>query len=149
MLISEPKALKLDPIAAIIGSMNGNTKPPIEIMPGVYERPDFGGSNFLPDYEQFNYDPENQLSIGEYGVCDNIQQILEQCPELENDLDRQFVITVTPVLKKNQSNRGGWRWHKWGEYIGNKVPQCEYLFDEPEIDGVLVYHIYTKKIKEK
>ena len=33
----------------------------------------------------------------------------------------------------------GWRWHKWGPYIGTQDPQCEYLADEPEIKEVFVY----------
>jgi hypothetical protein len=48
------------------------------------------------------------------------------------------------VIKANQSHEGGWRWHKWGEYIGKYEPQYEYLYDEPEIEKVYVYHIYEK-----
>jgi hypothetical protein len=145
MLIDEPMAMELDFIANMIGGLNGNEMSPKRLEAGIYERPDFGGSHFLPGYSQFIYEIDNMLSIGEYGVCDNYQQILDQCPELKLDNSRKFVVTITPVLRKNQSPTGGWRWHKWGSYIGDKKPQCEYLYDEPEIDSVYVYHIYEKK----
>ena len=35
-----------------------------------------------------------------------------------------------------------WRWHKWGPYIGTKEPKCEYLYDEPEIDKVVIFELY-------
>lgn len=41
-----------------------------------------------------------------------------------------------------QYPEGGWRWHKWGPYIGVQNPQCEYLYDEKNIDVVYTYHIY-------
>ena len=36
---------------------------------------------------------------------------------------------------------GGWRWHKWGEYIGKHNPQYEYLDHESGIDYVLVWKL--------
>jgi len=47
------------------------------------------------------------------------------------------------VIRKDlEPTDGGWRWHKWGEYIGTQNPQMEYIHDEPEIEKVYVYHIY-------
>jgi hypothetical protein len=40
---------------------------------------------------------------------------------------------------------GGWRWHKWGPYIGTQEPKCEYIHDEPEIEEVFTYHVYELK----
>ena len=91
------------------------------------------------DWEQY---PE----LGEfncYGVCDDYRQVLGQCPELEAT-GREFAITVTPVVKANQAESGGWRWHKWGPYIGTQTPTTEYLYDEPEIEKVYCYHIYER-----
>jgi len=79
--------------------------------------------------------------LSNYGVCDNYKQILEQYPFIETD-DRKFIIALIPISKKHQSEHGGWRWHKWGKYIGTQTPICEYIYDEPEIDLVYVYHIY-------
>ena len=48
------------------------------------------------------------------------------------DVNKKYVIALTPVWqeKGNKGKGGGWRWHKWGEYIGKLNPQCEYLDDE-------------------
>jgi len=76
-----------------------------------------------------------------YGVCDNYKQILNLYPELiENNTN--YIVLMTPVFKEHQSSTGGWRWHKWGPYIGDKNPICEYLYDEPDINLVFVYNIY-------
>ncbi len=78
-----------------------------------------------------------------YGVCDNWEQIFERVPELKyyKESKENFVIFLCEHNKKNQPERGGWRWHKWGEYIGDQNPQCEYLHDEPEIERVYSFHI--------
>jgi hypothetical protein len=49
-------------------------------------------------------------------------------------------------MKANQPKEDGWRWRKWGQYIGALEPTCEYIADEPHIDKVYVYHIYEKVI---
>jgi hypothetical protein len=57
--------------------------------------------------------------------------------------DRRFTLAFTRVRKRDQPDEGGWRWHKWGEYIGEKSPQYEYLYDEGnEIEEVYCYHVY-------
>ena len=140
MLRNESSVMHIDQIGAIIAITNGNDPHAKEIRTGVYEIGHFGSSCFLPGYEQYPID----LSVGPYGVCDDAEQLLEACPELEAE-GREFVITLTPVLKANQGPAGGWRWHKWGDYIGTQKPQCEYLYDEPNIDKVYCYHIYELK----
>ncbi len=83
-----------------------------------------------------------------YGVCDNIEQIFKKCPEIQ-DKNRRFCISINPILRENQSQEGGWRWHKWGPYIGKHDIQCEYLADEDlsDIDQkyVVVFHIFEFK----
>lgn len=76
---------------------------------------------FAPDYNK-----------AAYGVADSIEQIKEYFKEEIENTERKFFIYVTPVTqeKENKGQGGGWRWHKWGEYIGNLNPQCEYLDDE-------------------
>jgi hypothetical protein len=76
-----------------------------------------------------------------YGICDNYQQVIDFYPEL-NDKNRKFVISLCKISKKNQPKNGGWRWHKWGDYIGIQNPQCEYIYYEPKIEEVYVYHIF-------
>lgn len=83
-----------------------------------------------------NYEP----CLGSFGVCDTPEQLLSM---YDFDADpRRFFITFTEMRKDEQSDWGGWRWHKWGEYLGTQDPQCEYLYDEPVIESVYVFHIY-------
>ena len=80
----------------------------------------------------------------EHGVCDNVSQILAKWPHLMHSSQRHF-ITLTPIRKEEQPEFGGWRWHKWGPYIGDHEPQYEYLYDEEGIEVVYVFRIYTLK----
>lgn len=126
-----------NPIAILLAKANGNSTDVIKRKLGVYE---IGHFNFDQMINTINKWPD----LGEfncYGVCDNYQQILNQCKELENP-QRKFVISITAIEKKKQSEMGGWRWHKWGPYIGKQNPTCEYLYDEPIIEKIFVYHIY-------
>ena len=77
-----------------------------------------------------------------YGVCDNYRQVLEYHKELLNDTDKNYVIGMSTVNRKDEPEDGGWRWHKWGEYIGTQDPQHEYIYDDKHIDTVYCYHIY-------
>lgn len=87
----------------------------------------------------------------QYGVSDNIEQIKEHYKMWLDDPKSKWVITVTPVFqdKSNCGKGGGWRWHKWGEYIGTLNPKHEYLDDEDFGEGfqgyVICYHIYPVK----
>jgi hypothetical protein len=123
-------------ICNMIAMSNGNSTEIKNIEKGIYEIGHFSFGNIIQKKEEY---PE--LSINCYGVCDNHKQILEQCPELINNKNN-YVISITPIEKKNQSSDGGWRWHKWGPYIGNGEITAEYLYDEPKIEKIYVYHIY-------
>lgn len=76
-----------------------------------------------------------------FGVCDSYQQVLDLCPMVV-DSEIPFVIFITPIKKCHQPPSGGWRWEKWGPYIGTQDSKREYLYDEPDIDLVYTYHIY-------
>ena len=80
----------------------------------------------------------------DYGVCDEWQQITTRWPRIISD-PRQLIIALTPIVRSEEPAHGGWRWHKWGEYIGTHHPQHEYLYDEVGIDQVYVFHIYEVK----
>jgi hypothetical protein len=82
----------------------------------------------------------------QYGVADSVDQLKEYFKEEIENPDRKFIITMTPVWqdKSNAGKGGGWRWHKWGDYIGNLNPKCEYLDDEDFGDGfqyVICFHL--------
>jgi hypothetical protein len=54
------------------------------------------------------------------------------------------MFTHVPKEPENAGRGGGWRWHKWGPYIGKGEPTTEYLDDEDGFaDGVYVYHFYV------
>ena len=145
MLINEPRVLNANnPLLAILASMGEGEQKHLDT--GVYEVNHFGCSPFIDGYKDW---PDEELVnkdgdwFSNYGVCDNYQQILEQCPMLKES-NRQFFITIKSVKKKEQSDWGGWRWHKWGAYIGTHEITTEYLYDEPIVEEVFVYHIYEK-----
>ena len=86
----------------------------------------------------------------QYGVADSIDQIKEYFKEEIEDSNRKYFITATPVFqdKQNKGKDGGWRWHKWGEYIGKLYSKCEYLDDEDFGDDfkyVICFHLYEVK----
>ena len=108
-----------------------------------------------------------------YGVADNATQVIRHLENsvktylFRNDLEDDFwlgralvkmielypeyklVLLMTPHVNTKDCSWGGWRWHKWGEYIGLHEPQHEYLSYEKGIDYVLSYDLeIVKKIEE-
>lgn len=78
-----------------------------------------------------------------YGVADSIDQIVDLYNKNEGGWFKgNHVILCRKVTKDPENPCSGWRWHKWGDYIGTRNPQCEYLNDEPEIDEVFTFSIY-------
>lgn len=75
-----------------------------------------------------------------FGVCDYPDQLIEKFPVIETS-EKKFIVTFGKLEKENEVPNN-WRWHKWGPYIGEQDPQCEYLYDEPVIETVYLYHIY-------
>lgn len=129
----------------------------------------------LTDYETVNPMGDKYLySVNLYGVADNATQVIRHLENslkayfLGNDLDDDFylgrslvkmielypeyrlVLLMTPHINTKDCSWGGWRWHKWGEYIGLHEPQHEYLSCEEGIDYVLSYDLeIVKKIDEE
>jgi hypothetical protein len=143
----------LDPLGDLVAMLNGNSGGTERIAEGIYQIGHFNFNHVLEasGYRLEEY-PKDLVDSGvdddpfgwgfsPYGVCDDPQQILDRCPTLQSP-DRDFVISVTPILKENQEKHGGWRWHKWGEYIGVHEITSEYLYDEPVVEKVYCYHIY-------
>lgn len=145
MLVDNPSVLRVDPILAMIAKVNNQNPVATRLAQGVYQVGHFGSSDFLLEWGN-----QWEVDLGDhshYGVCDDLTNLLETIPLLQADPDRQFLVTLTRVDRdlSNKGQGGGWRWHKWGPYIGKKTPTTEYLDDEPEIDHIFVYHIYEKK----
>lgn len=82
----------------------------------------------------------------DYGVCDNASQVMDYYDALYKEhedymKEKKFVILLSPMFKEDQPESGGWRWHKWGQYIGKFKPKHEYLYDEEGIDFVYCFKI--------
>lgn len=110
-----------------------------KLQTGVYECYHFNFDQEIMPLQDFDKIFPKLGNFGCYGVCDSPEQLLKLLPENVLTGPTKYVISVTPVRKDPSE---GWRWHKWGEYIGTQNPECEYLYDEPNIDLVYYYHIY-------
>ena len=100
----------------------------------------FGGSEENED-GSFAY---HEGIVPEYAVVDTPAQFMNKySPALEAD-DTDWCVFFVHIAKEphNAGRGGGWRWHKWGEYIGDHEPQCEYLDDETGFDN----GVYTANV---
>lgn len=80
----------------------------------------------------------------DYGVCDTPEQFMERFGPALDASPRLWVVSFVVVRKEDQEPSGGWRWHKWGPYIGDKSPQREYLYNEgPEITQATTFKVYA------
>ena len=95
----------------------------------------------LPLKDKYGSTPSLNYEIETSGVCDYPEQVLEKFPILKEH-PAPFFISFVKLRRGDQPREGGWRWHKWGTYIGDKNPQCEYLHDEPEIEEVYTFSVY-------
>lgn len=77
----------------------------------------------------------------DYGVIDYPTQLVEKFPGLAT-YPMALLIAVVRIARDDQPPSGGWRWHKWGDYLGDKTPTCEYIHDEPDINEVWTFHVY-------
>lgn len=95
-----------------------------------------GQRDMEANYPKFgDYDPNS------YGVCDSPDQFMEKYGNVLRDDPRNLVVAFVSIRKSTQYPEGGWRWHKWGPYVGKQTPTCEYLYDEPLIKEVFTYQI--------
>lgn len=77
------------------------------------------------------------------GIADDLEQVKKEYQSFINDPNIKMCVTYFRVIKSEQPESGGWRWHKWGDYIGTKNPQHEYIYDEDDsIQEVICFHVY-------
>ena len=105
-----------------------------------------GFPGFEQQFEIFK--PDDRKSC--YGLADNIEQIKCYYKEEIDNPDRKFIIHLTAVFqdKSNKGKGGGWRWGKWGPYIGSLRPEFEYLDDEDfgeDFEYVIVFGLIEVK----
>lgn len=95
------------------------------------------------DFE-FAY-PKVQMPDGEYipryGVCDSVEQFDALYGDTLRAHEHSFIVTFVEVLREDQPSWGGWRYHKWGEYVGTQEPQSEYLYHDKHIDRVFTFSL--------
>lgn len=154
-MLVDPIDFVIDHHCAVILSIIGGGDPtPRKHATGAYAIGHFGMGECLPGgssfdgtdaaWHQYPDLDAGDRYFGSYGVCDSPEQFMTHpIGQWIAGSDRGFTVSFTCIRKAGQPEDGGWRWHKWGEYIGEKSPQCEYLYDEgPEIEEVYVYHVY-------
>lgn len=89
----------------------------------------------------------NLGSTEPYFVTDNLDTIQKYYDEQINDPEHEYVISVTEVKKQDQPEDDGWRYHKWGQFIGDVEPDSEYIYDSNVHDVAYCVHIYEVKKK--
>lgn len=85
---------------------------------------------------------DDRHELGAYGVCDSPEQFAEHFKDALTKDPRKLIVTFWEVRREDQSEDGGWRYHKWGQYIGSQKPENEYLYDDKHIEKVYCWHIY-------
>ena len=134
--------VSMDPMFWALAELTGQTEPTERLRTGVYT----GAINMHHLTGHLTYEEEYPEvgDIPEYGVCDSPDQLLALFGEVLEADPRPLFIRLSRIAKEDQPEEGGWRWHKWGPYVGDKEPECEYLYDEgPDITEVWAYHIHV------
>lgn len=123
-----------------------------ELFKGIYNQ-GYNASNYFKRHLTVTEMYPRDLLCQCYGVVDSPKQFQTKFSEsLESD-SRQLLVSVAHIPKdsSNKGKGGGWRWHKWGQYLGDGHPRQEYLDDEDKFEnGVWVFNVYdlTQYLKE-
>lgn len=124
-------------------SLMGGSKGTQQVAPGFFIGP--LNLNMLVEHVEVEKYPSIP-GIGSYPtsyyVCDTPQQFVERYGKILESAEGRY-ITFFAHIERTPGEEGGWRWHKWGEYLGDLNPQNEYLDDEGEefAEGVYVVHV--------
>lgn len=122
---------------------------PVRVHRGVYE----AHFNFdkeiedliVEDYPRFDdmstkYDGDQWFSS--FGVVDHWSQLPLKALDADS---RNLLVYLGHIRRADQPERGGWRWHKWGPYLGVHSPETsndfEYLYDAIDVVEVWTYHV--------
>lgn len=120
----------------------GHSSSPRKVERGLYMCRHWNFDEFLDDdWDEY---PEFADDVDAIGVCDSPEQFKRKAGALLEEAGDEFVVSFVRIAKDEQPSDGGWRWHKWGGYIGERQPRADYLYDEPEIDEVYTYHVYRR-----
>ena len=119
--------------AAVVATFGHHT-----VKPGVHLA-SLNARNCLDDFTDHERECEDRAWAFKttYGVADTPEQIIAFL-EAEQ-LGCPHTVLITPISRAHQPAERGWRWSKWGRYIGTRTRQADYLADEPEIERVYVW----------
>jgi len=109
---------------------------------GIYTGGVLTPDSYLPNDKVKSFPDRMPLGVENYGVADNIDQVIFLYGNILEEDERKWFIHFDVIKKKHQPKLWGWRWHKWGPYIGCQEPTEEYLKDEPKIKKVIIFHLY-------
>jgi hypothetical protein len=129
-------------LGAVAGGIAGGPSTPDHLQQGIYRCGHWNFGDLIAQPAVREEWPEIEGIDDAIGVCDSPDQLLDVYGAILTETDRVFCVSLVKLERSNQPATGGWRWHKWGEYVGNQEPTMEYLHDEPKIEAVWTFHIY-------
>ncbi len=146
-MLVDIKQYRADPtVSLILGVIGGGAAGLDRIGQGMYLCRHWSVEHIVPVKSRWK-DGDGHVDLGddvpEFGVCDTPEQCIEKLKLRDHPVP--VFVSFVRVRRDEQPPDGGWRWHKWGEYIGAHSPQCEYIHDEPDIEEVYTFSIYQPK----
>lgn len=93
------------------------------------------------------YKHDNETDIDKYFDGEDLVQFMDAMEEQNSDYG--FVLLLTPIVNEHNGEWGGWRWCRYGEYIGHHKIKHEYLNDEEGIDFVFTWELIPVVKDEK
>lgn len=142
-MFKTPAHFHSDPILAILSMSGGRSSGTDVLGEGMVQIGHFASDILLYGRNgDWRFEIEG---VPTYGVCDTPKQFAEKFGDLVKADPRNCCVFFTHVEKDptNRGQGGGWRWHKWGEYVGEGTPEHEYLDDEEGFEGgVYVFHVH-------
>lgn len=131
-------------MSTVLATISGSSEHPKNIGEGLYLS---GHWSFQHETDAVigeypDWDAEEGGPPSAYGVCDSPDDFMTRFGASLKADPRAFVVSFVEISKSRQSPTGGWRWHKWGPYVGKQTKTCEYLYDEPVVERVFTYHVY-------
>lgn len=153
MALTTPRKGRPDPLGKILGLAFGGGDTIVDERSGYltipHWNPEMDGWLIGDSYDFNAWRQLDVLKVPPMGVCDSIDQFDAKYGEaLRADELLDWCVFFTHVAKdpSNAGKGGGWRWHKWGQYVGEGEPKQEYLDDEDGFDdGVYTFHVYRTR----
>ena len=85
------------------------------------------------------YQHNDETNIDKYFEGENLVQFMDAMEK--QNCEYGFVLLLTPIVNEHNGEWGGWRWCRYGEYIGHHKIKHEYLNDEKGVDFVFTWEL--------